>query len=145
MKSYMSTTTDQTLSPREAQAQLLTLLDTVQATVGGDWVNHDSPSPRGCRLTEQSPLGVAYTGRRTLDAPPAPAETITAVLALLAAQGMEAGTRTGTAFTTVMGVHPDNRAFYVELELRAQATTLSGQSACVAGELVAELERVKLA
>ena len=140
----MSTTTNALLSPRDAQTQLHVLLDAVQAIVGGDWVNHDSPSPRGCRLTEESPLGVAFTGRRSLDAPPASTETIGAVLALLSAEGMEAGTRTSASFTTIMGVHPDNKAFYVELEMRARAMTLSGQSACVAGDLVAELDRVKL-
>jgi hypothetical protein len=139
----MSTTNDVAMTPSEAREQLLALLDAVQEIVGGEWENHDTPSPRACQLAENSPPGIAFTGRRTLTAHPASAQTVRAVATLLSSHGMEAGTRTGDVFTSVLGVHPLNKAFYVELEVRAAGTTVAGQSACVPGDLLVEVERAK--
>lgn len=140
----MSTFTDAGFAgtPLEAQVELLALLEAVQSAIGGQWENRDSPSPRECRLTEQSPAGVVFTGLRSNAAPPAPEAQVRAVLDLLKAHGMNAGARPTDSVTTVLGVHPGNEAFYVELQMRPQAMTLSGQSACVDGDIDAELDRV---
>lgn len=129
-------------TPLEAQVELLALLDAVQSAIDGQWENRDSPSPRECRLTEQSPLGVVFTGLRANPAPPAAEAQVRTVLDILKDHGMDVGTRPTDSVTTLMGVHPDNKAFYVELQMRPQAMTLSGQSACVDGDIDAELERV---
>ena len=143
----MSTCTDteNARTPGEAQAELVALLDAVQSAIGGQWENRDSPSPRECRLTEQSPLGVVFTGVRANPSPPADGARVRAVIDVLAASGMSVGTRPTDSVTSVMGVHPANKAFYVELQMREHAMTLSGQSACVDGDIDAELERVSRA
>jgi hypothetical protein len=143
----MSTCTDPGFArtPVEAQAELLAVLDAAQSALGGQWDNRDSPSPRECRLTEQSPLGVVFTGLRANPSPPAEGSRVRAVHDILVTHGMDVGTRQTESVITVMGVHPDNKAFYVELQMRAHAMTLSGQSACVEGNIDAELERVNRA
>jgi len=129
-------------TPAQAKAQLLALLDAVQSAIGGQWDNRDSPSPRECRLTEHSPLGVVFTGLRANPSPPADEARVRAVLDVLADHGMSVGTRPTDSVTAIMGVHPQNKAFYVDLQMRAHAMTLSGQSACVDGDIDVELDRV---
>jgi len=46
-------------------------------------------------------------------------------------------------FENVRGVMPGNEALYVLLEAGSNITTLSGQAACVPGDVNDELDRVK--
>jgi len=136
----MSTTTNENRTPRQAQLELIALVDDVQHAAGGAWENDDSPSPVGCQLPP-SAIGVAYTAARRT--PVALAEgAVAAVLHLLGERGFQAGRRDAPGYVSVLGVHPANPAFTVELRVFANTAAIVGQSACVPGEVWDELQRV---
>jgi hypothetical protein len=137
----MTTTTDATGTPREARRALHELVDAVERITGAAWANEDSPSPVGCQRTPET-AGVAFTATRsTPDVLPAGA--VADVLGLLAEHGMEAGRRDAYGFVAVLGVHPANRAFTLELRVFAESAMIVAQSACAAGDVWDELQRVK--
>lgn len=131
------------MSAQEAQAVLVALLDATQALVAGEWENHDSPSPVECTLDETSGVGVAFTGRRTLDVGGSLDPVVAAVSELWRSAGLEVGRSTIGNFDTLLGVDPHNRAFFAELQLGARTGVVRGQSPCVPGNAWDELQRVK--
>lgn len=130
-------------SPKESQQKLLALLDQTQELIGGDWENHDSPSPRDCELPGSGETGTTFTGARSQKMPALDDETVSQVLNLWEKEGFEAGESGAGALDSVLGVDPANKAYYVELMIGEHATQLNGQAACVPGDTLDELNRVK--
>jgi hypothetical protein len=137
----MSTTTDVTGTPREAQGALHELVDAVERISGAAWANEDSPSPVGCQRTPET-AGVAFTATRTT--PEVLREGVVAdVMGLLIERGMEVGRRDAFGFVSLLGVHPANRSFTLELRVFAESAMIVAQSACAVGDVWDELQRVK--
>lgn len=130
-------------SPKESQEKLLALLDETQQLIGGDWENQDSGSPRDCELPGSGDTGTTFTGARSQEMPALDDDTVAKVFEFWEGEGFEAGEAGMGVLTSVLGVHPDNKSYYVELRIGEQATQLSGQAACVPGSTLDELERVK--
>ena len=119
------------------------MLDEAQESAGGEWESRDSPSPVSCALPGTGGDGVTFTGRRERSGPGLDETKIVAIADQLAEQGFEVGRAEIGPFTNVRGVMPDNEALYVLLEAGSNITTLSGQAACVPGDVNVELDRVK--
>jgi hypothetical protein len=137
----MTTTTDVTGTPQDARRALHELVDAVERATGVAWIIEDSPSPVGCQRTPDT-AGVAFTATRTT--PDVLPESAAAdVASLLAERGMEVGRRDAFGFVSVLGVHPVNRAFTLELRVFAESAMIVAQSACVIGDVWDELQRVK--
>jgi hypothetical protein len=137
----MSTTTDAAGTPREAQLAMLALVERAQSVAGAAWAVEDSPSPVGCQRTPET-VGVGFTATRTT--PEVLREGAVAdVWQLLADQGMEVGRRDAFGFVSLLGVHPLNRAFTLELRVFAESAMIVAQSACAIGDVWDELQRVK--
>jgi hypothetical protein len=137
----MSTTTNEAGAPRAAQLELLALVEAVQQVTAAVWANEDSPSPVGCQLTPET-TGVAFTATRT-SAEVLREGAVADVMALLIERGMEVGRRDAYGFISLLGVHPANRAFTLELRVFAQTAMIVAQSACAPGDVWDELQRVK--
>ena len=131
-----------TVSPEESQKTLFALLEKVQTRIGGDWVNEDSLSPRGCLLADGDE-GVTFTGTRTLADPQITEDDIDALVAYLGDEGFEAGKSGIGLFTDVLAVDPNDKTSFVEVRIGDQSTQLTGQAACAVGNINDELERVK--
>lgn len=130
-------------TPKQSQEKLLALLDETQQLIGGDWENSDSGSPRDCQLPGSGDTGTTFTGLRSQEMPALDDATTAEVVALWEKRGFEAGTGAMGILTSVLGVNPDNETYYVELSISDYSTQLSGQAACVPGDTLTELERVK--
>jgi len=131
------------ISPTDAQAMLVALLDGTQALLPGEWETHDSPSPDPCQLDAASAPGVAFTGDRTRDLGGELPET--EITALWEAAGLEVGRTAVGNFEILRGVDPHNRAFFAELHVGVNTTTLRGQSPCVPGDAWKEQQKIKRA
>ena len=130
-------------SPLQSQAKLLAMLDEAQELAGGEWESRDSPSPVSCALPGSDDDGVTFTGRRERSGPGLDETEIVAIADQLVEQGLEVGRAEIGPFKNVRGVMPDNETLYVLLEAGSTITTLSGQAACVPGDVNVELDRVK--
>jgi hypothetical protein len=130
-------------SPKESQQKMLALLDEVQAEIGGTWENEDSPSPRSCTISGTSEEGVTFTGNRTQKGPAMDDEKISDVLALWESKGFDAGKGKMGMFVSVLAVNRDDKNFYSQLLIAEYSTSISGQGACVPGDINTELDRVK--
>jgi hypothetical protein len=129
-------------SPKESQQKMLALLDEVQAEIGGTWKNEDSPSPRSCTISGTKEEGVTFTGNRTQKGPAMDDEQISDVLALWESKGFDAGKGKMGMFVTVLAVNRDDKNFYSQLLIAEYSTSISGQGACVPGDVLTELDRV---
>lgn len=132
--------TDQ--SPQESQEALFSVLDDTQQLAGGDWETEDSPSPRPCTLPGTGD-GVTFSGRRLREGAGPSVEETDAIVDSLEKAGFEVGRTTVGGFDNVRAVMPGNEAYYVLLEAGDNVTALSGQAACVPGDINVELDRVK--
>ena len=130
-------------SPVQSQAKLLAMLDEAQELAGGEWESRDSPSPVSCALPGSGDDGVTFSGRRERSGPGLDETEIVAIADQFVEQGFEVGRAEIGPFTNVRGVMPGNEALYVLLEAGSTITTLSGQAACVPGDVNVELDRVK--
>ena len=134
---------DSELSPLESQQALFAVLDETQRAAGGEWETQDSPSPRPCTLPGSGDDGVTFSGRRLRDGVGPSADETDAIVAGLEKAGFEVGRETVGGFDNVRAVMPGNGSYYVLLEAGTNVTALSGQAACVPGDIIEELQRVK--
>jgi len=130
-----------TLSPEDSQKELFALLDDVQAQIGGDWVNEDSLSPRGCTLPGGDD-GVTFTGTRTLEAPAMTEAQLDELVDFLGDKGFDAGVSGMGILTDVLAVDPDDKTSYVEVRVGDVSSQLTGQARCAVGDVYDELQRV---
>jgi len=131
------------ISPQQSQAEFLALLDEAATLAGGEWETRDSPSPLSCELPGSGGDGVTFTGRRERAGAGLDETSIADIARLLDDEGFEVGRSSVGPFENVRGVMPGNEALYVLLEAGSNITTLSGQAACVPGDVNDELDRVK--
>jgi hypothetical protein len=122
---------------------MLALLDEVQAEIGGTWENEDSPSPRSCTISGTSDDGVTFTGNRKQEGPAIDDEQIDTLLALWESKGFDAGQAEMGVLVSVLAVNRDDKTFYNQLLIGEFSTSISGQAACVPGDVHVELDRVK--
>lgn len=131
-----------TKSPAESQKQLFAVLDDVQQQIGGDWVNEDSLSPRGCELRGGDD-GATFTGARTLAGAAMSDTEIDDLVAFLGDKGFDAGSAGMGVLIDVMAVDPDDKTSYVEVRIGKFSTQLTGQAPCAVGDVYDELQRVE--
>lgn len=134
--------TPEVLTPQEAQAELLAILDDTEAAVGGTWRNDDDASPLACELGSGE-KGVTFSGYRRSSDPVEAEAGVEAVVAFWESRGFDVERRPELAglddvFVRFAG-EPDR---YLHFAIGQNIMAVEGWGRCVPGDVLDEIERL---
>lgn len=132
---------ENTMTPQEAQAELLALLDETQEAVGGQWQVDDDDTPLQCILPSGE-TGVTFSGYRRASQPVEGGAD--AVAAFWESKGFTVEPRPELAgLDDVFVRFPGEPDRYLHFAIGDNVMALEGWGRCVPGNALDEIERIQ--